>query len=642
MKQAALNGKQMSLSFSEKTGTCLISAPPFEMSEAEPCLFLNGKKTAFGKWKITRATSRSICAEAENRIGKWKLEFSLAGSGLTLRLGGLLNSPEKDVELCYFDGVCVSTDHILSQGLKTGGCKSVLTGKKAAEEEFPGYYQLMLTRKGTQLQLSYPLQCDFLESFTVRPGKKKECTLRAGAAIKHFSGRKIDLAPLTFRLGCGFELMQGYAEENSSGKRDFSSAVRPGWNSWDYYRWTVTEDDVLANAEFIARDKVLSKHVKKIIVDDGWQYAYGEWEANGLFPHGMKYLADRIKKLGMEPGLWIAPAILEPHARISQLNPEMLARGEGGLPALCWQCMKRYGFLLDPTVEKSRQFIRDTFERLLGYGYTYFKLDFLGGLLNARQFTDTRIPRGKLMDLTIGTAYRAVAGRAQLLGCNYLLSGGPDIVDSVRVGSDIHSKWFNIKLNAVAIAARFWANKKLWVNDPDFALCRSQDTSDDPDLTRLRPCLPYIPTEETDPNAVGYQFALVDKDIYRPQMEVLLSLALASGGSINLSDNMLKLNESGLDLARRTVSAESGEAAIPQDMFASELPAFWVQKLKRGHRILLINWEDTEQERVLDFGKLGITARKAVNFWNDKPVRIVNGRIAEVLPARSCLFAVIE
>ena len=35
-------------------------------------------------------------------------------------------------------------------------------------------------------------------------------------------------------------------------KKDFSRPPACGWNSWDYYRWTVTEEEVLRNAEFIA------------------------------------------------------------------------------------------------------------------------------------------------------------------------------------------------------------------------------------------------------------------------------------------------------------------------------------------------------------------------------------------------------
>ena len=74
-----------------------------------------------------------------------------------------------------------------------------------------------------------------------------------------------------------------YADENAPEGKVFEDPVC-GWNTWDYYRWTITEDEVLKNAEFIAKDPVLSKHVKRIIIDDGWQYCYGEWGMPPLPP----------------------------------------------------------------------------------------------------------------------------------------------------------------------------------------------------------------------------------------------------------------------------------------------------------------------------------------------------------------------
>ena len=213
-------------------------------------------------------------------------------------------------------------------------------------------------------------------------------------------------------------------------------------------------------------------------------------------------------------------------------------------------------------------------------------------------------------------------------------------VDAVRVGGDVHARWDSIKENTPSIASRFWANKKLWINDPDFALCRAFDTSDDPMLTQMRCSTVFIPPESTDLAHPGWKFTLVN--MYRKQAEVLLSLVISCGGSCNLSDKMTRLNESGLDLARRIVSAESGDAAIPLDLFASTLPSYWVQKVKNYHRVLLINWSDKNAELSIDLKKCGIDASKAVNFWNDKPVSIVNGRITAELEPRSCLFAEIR
>ena len=149
----------------------------------------------------------------------------------------------------------------------------------------------------------------------------------------------------------------------------------------------------------------------------------------------------------------------------------------------------------------------------------------------------------------------------------------------------------------------------------------------------------YIAPENMQKDDPG-MFKLVD--ICRPQAEVLLSIVIAAGGAVNLSDKMTRLNESGLDLARRTVSAESGEAAIPLDLFSTELPKYWVQKVGNAHRVLLINWEDAPAELVLDLDQAGVSGRKAYNFWNDLPVKITNGKIRAQLAGRSCLFAVVR
>ena len=111
---------------------------------------------------------------------------------------------------------------------------------------------------------------------------------------------------------------------------------------------------------------------------------------------------------------------------------------------------------------------------------------------------------------------------------------------------------------------------------------------------------------------------------------------------MNLSDKMTRLNESGLDLARRIVSAESGETGIPLDLFRSERPSCWYQKLKRGYRVLLINWSDDSALREVELAPLGITASSAVNFWTDEILPVERNCFRAELPPRSCLLGVFE
>ena len=119
----------------------------------------------------------------------------------------------------------------------------------------------------------------------------------------------------------------------------------------------------MKNAEFIASDPVLSRYVKRIIIDDGWQYAYGEWVHNGLFPSGMEKIASTLTKMGFEPGLWIAPGIAEGVTRIAQTKYDMLAKSEDGVPAMMFNCMERRGFILDPTHPNAHKFWFELFDK---------------------------------------------------------------------------------------------------------------------------------------------------------------------------------------------------------------------------------------------------------------------------------------
>lgn len=593
-------------------------------------------------WGVCKESDRSICLAGENELGKWLLEFSavrnLSGvNGISVKMSGELHLVLPDVKVTVLKIAAIPAGHILTQGITMGGCSSI---KLPANTGFSSYSQTMISSGDHTLQIAYPLMQQ-------QPGKMSGRVLghelqdvQASYRISHFGLKQIDLDPVTlFAARDGFQLMYDWADANIEVKKDFTDMMVPGWNSWDYYRWTITEEEVLKNAEFIASDPVLSKYVKRIIIDDGWQYCYGEWEANHHFPGGMASLAKEIKKLGFVPGLWFAPTLVEPQARIAQMDYDMLAMGESGKPCMAFDCMKRNAFVLDPTQAKVRKHLFDMFRRYAGMGYEYFKLDFLGSTLNARKFADASVPRSQIVRKIVEPVYEAVNGKARILACNYHYDAGNKIVDAVRVGGDIHASWKGICQNVTSVAARFWSNKRLWINDPDFALCRSLDTANDPDLTRLLCMLVCVTPEMTD--ASYCEYLLVD-EVFRPQAELLLSIVLAAAGAVNLSDNMPRLNESGLDLARRVVSADSGDAAIPVDLFCSDKPAYWFQKVKDYHRALIINWNDEPCTYSFDLKLFGLKPDSAVNFWNDQIVPLNNGVLCIELQPRSCLLAIVK
>jgi len=505
-------------------------------------------------------------------------------------------------------------NHAFFCGEKMG--RSVVAAFPVGESRpFNGRHYCALTRNGATVMMTTPLVQRYDNYFRGTAEDGRMMDWRVVFELRHYDPpRHLVFDSVTIQCGDGLAILEHYGTENATVKHDFSVPPECGWNTWDYYRWTITEDEVIKNAEFIAADPILRQHVKRIIVDDGWQYCYGEWEANPNFPGGMKKLAERLHKLGFKPGLWFAPSIVEPHSRIAQMDYDMLACSEGGQPCLGYRCMERYGFLLDPTVPKTQAFLTSLFDRYASMGYEYFKLDFLAMTMEAKRFHDRAVPRCHILGLLMEAVSRGVAGRAELLGCNYPFGNGNSCVNAVRVGADIHSHWQSIRQNTASVAGMFWANKRLWLNDPDFALCRGVDTSNDPDLQRLKPCLVFCQPGDA-PKPLG-EFVLASTRFNEQQ--VLLSLVLLTGGAVNLSDNMPLLNEKGLELSRKIVSAESGYDGRPLDLFEHELPVYWTQKLSKGGRVLVINWLDEPQEIALDWSALAPGVSEALDFWNGK------------------------
>lgn len=598
-----------------------------------PAIALNSFVTVDGEapeqlvWKADGAAFT-----AATPSGSWKLALAEKNGRIDAAVTGTLKKKADVLDFTLFQLPAFHADHVLPQNIKMGGCQAHNLKNMTEPAAFSGQIMTSVTKDGVTMQISTPFHAGFpvLAQGIAEQGQIRDFRLVMQA--HYYGGAELVFPVVSFRTSRnGFELMDAYADENCDVKKEFA-APSAGWNSWDYYRWTITENEVLKNAEFIAKDPVLSKHVKRIIVDDGWQYCYGEWDANSWFPSGMEHLAKELTKMGFEPGLWFAPAIAEPHSRIAQLDYDMLAGSVGGQPCLAYECMRRVGFILDPTVRKTEKFLEDTFRRYADMGYKYFKLDFLCSMFNAPRFSDPNIKRDELIPRLLAPVWRGINGRSVLLGCNYPYTAGNSMVEAVRIGADIHARWDNLTHNLPAVASHFWANKKLWLNDPDFALCRSAETSNDPDLNRLNPMWPFVTPDQTYNPERNFEQATMN----RSELEILLSLVLAAAGAVNLSDKMPLLNEQGLFLARKVVSAESGEAARPLDLFSAARPARFLQKLKSGWRVLLVNWGETAEQVSFDLAAHGVRAASATDFWAEKPVSISSGRLEFELAPHSC------
>ncbi|OGV49812.1 MAG: hypothetical protein A2017_00995 [Lentisphaerae bacterium GWF2_44_16] len=644
MKNISFTFSNIKVDFEPVKNLYSLSFPGFTLKNCFVSASFDGNEVSDFKWTLKKSSKTQTVFSSKNEMGIFSLTLSggkNAGGveGVCIELSGNLNKKHEKVSLM---ALCVSTlkvEHLLSHGRKMGGCRLVKF-PVADEKSFSSHFQCLLSSKGVSMQFSHPL---IQKNVSTVSGIAKGANikdLKVSTLFDPCCGKSIKSEPLWIYVSKdGHQLMRDWAEDNKEEESKKICDCPAGWNSWDYYRWTITEDEVLKNAEFIASDPVLSKHIKRIIVDDGWQYCYGEWEANSLFPSGMEKLARNLKKMGFAPGLWFAPTIMEPHARISQNETDMLAKGRSGLPCLAFTCMKRYGFVLDPTQEKVKKWIYELFKRYVGMGYEYFKLDFLASTLFAPCFADPSVPKGQIIRNVVEATRKATEGKARILGCNYPFDAGTKYVDYVRTSADIHSSWHAVTENVFSIAARFWSHNKFWVNDPDFTLVRNNETANDPKLHSLKACLVYVEPEGKNYPPL-FSSSLVDTTI--DETIVLLSLVLISGGAINLSDNLPKLNKKGLELLRKTVSAPKGDGGIALDLFKSEFPAYWIQKTENGYRAMIINWTDKKAEFSLNLSEQNIHPSSAVNFWTGESVKLKANTVNTVLKAHSCLMLTLK
>jgi alpha-galactosidase len=231
-------------------------------------------------------------------------------------------------------------------------------------------------------------------------------------------------------------------------------------------------------------------------LDDGWQQAHGDWEANSRFPSGMKSLADKIAATGRTPGLWLAPFMVSPHSRLAKDHPDWLLKDEKGEPISAGITWSGHPLGLDVSHPEVLDWLGRLIRKVRSWGYAYLKLDFLyiGGLTGKRV---TDIPRESAYRNAL-QVIREAAGDAYLLACGAPIVPSLGLCDGIRIGPDVSPYWINTPLtvwlnnpndtstqNAIRTSLhRLWLSPLVNV-DPDVMFFRSKHNQLQPDENQL-------------------------------------------------------------------------------------------------------------------------------------------------------------
>jgi alpha-galactosidase len=237
--------------------------------------------------------------------------------------------------------------------------------------------------------------------------------------------------------------------------------IPPGWCSWSFYFKHVNERDVVENVEAARR---LRLPIEIVQLDDGYETVIGDWldvtEAFG----SLQRLAARIGDAGMRPGIWLAPFLVAPNSTLAKLHPDWLVPEQGA--GMHWGEEMR---ILDVTRPSAAEHLAGVFRTLAGWGFGYFKLDFLYA---------AAIPSLGAYRRGMQLIRDAVGSDAILLACGAPLLPSIGLCDAMRVGPDVLQETPDPQVDLDSLVGitqlRRWMNGRLWVNDPDCLVARAE------------------------------------------------------------------------------------------------------------------------------------------------------------------------
>ncbi len=222
-----------------------------------------------------------------------------------------------------------------------------------------------------------------------------------------------------------------------------------GGNNWYYAYGNSSAADIRDDSQRISSFAASSENRPFMVIDDGWQPnpTAGPWShGNAKFPD-MARLAEDMRGIGVQPGLWMRPLFTK----------EEIPEGwRLKSPNAVREAAARRAYTIDPTVPEALEKIRQDVRTAVGWGYRMIKHDFstydLLGRWGNKMGAVITDPDWGFADQTRTNAeiirdfYRALreaAGSEMLLGCNTMGHIGAGLFELQRTGDDTSGRDWN-------------------------------------------------------------------------------------------------------------------------------------------------------------------------------------------------------
>jgi NPCBM/NEW2 domain-containing protein/melibiase-like protein len=384
-----------------------------------------------------------------------------------------------------------------------------------------------------------------------------------------------------------------------------------GWCSWYYYYQELNEDEIMKNADWIAAN-LKDFGAECIQLDDGWQ-GIGRGERDNRdwtivdkrFPGGLESLASKIKKLGLVPGLWLAPHGQSNEALVKENDRVFFTGKDGESVSDTWVGK----FLLDPSTEESGKYLENLFASLVKQGIEYFKIDGQPIVITEyKQKKNFMKNTGESPEFyyrkTLEHIRAAIGNDRFLLGCWGVPKEGVGIFNGSRTSGDVALGWKGFLVALGATMQYYFLHNIAWYCDPDVMLLRSPLSLD--------------------------------------QARAWATLQGLTGQALMASDRMTDLSPSRVEILKRVFPAVD---ARPLDLFPSyRNKTIWDLKISKAGReydvVGVFNYDEKSAAfSFLSWDDLCIPSETPVHvfdFWNREYIGAFEGGILVDVPPSAC------
>jgi alpha-galactosidase len=298
--------------------------------------------------------------------------------------------------------------------------------------------------------------------------------VRSGGNGVQLGTRTLDVCDVVSRAGraneSAFAAIHAFCRQMCANPRMPAQPVY-GSNDWYWAYGKNSAETVVADAEPIVELSPAGGNRPFAVIDDGWQPVRGKDKAGvGTWDHGnekfgdMSTVAERIKRAGARPGIWVRPL----QALTDTPDSWRLPRD------------KQY---LDPTIPEVRAKVADDIARVRQWGYELIKHDYttfdlfgrwgfqMGAAMTRDGWTFAAGPSQTTAEV-IDELYRTIrvaAAESLVIGCNTVSHLSAGHFEICRVGDDTSgTEWPRTrKMGVNTLAFRGVQHGAFYVADAD-------------------------------------------------------------------------------------------------------------------------------------------------------------------------------